>query len=234
MNTVPSPLPGTTWLRPLPQVPYTPQIADAQHMAEYLDEGRSLASDPCWQQSGAPTLESYVYWADRACGIACIKSIIEAFGGEARTLHAWIEQAQALGAYMIETDADGVPHEIGWKHAGLAQLCQEQGLAARTLAADAALIVRALSSGCLVIASVSYELGSADRPITRKNGHLVVITGALMRENEPTHFTIHNPSGRGKSMQVHANIPLPRFEQAYSGRVIVIARQPETLTLLGV
>jgi len=212
MNTVPSPLPGTTWLRPLPQVPYTPQIADAQHMAEYLDEGRSLASDPCWQQSGAPTLESYVYWADRACGIACIKSIIEAFGGEARTLHAWIEQAQALGAY----------------------LCQEQGLAARTLAADAALIVRALSSGCLVIASVSYELGSADRPITRKNGHLVVITGALMRENEPTHFTIHNPSGRGKSMQVHANIPLPRFEQAYSGRVIVIARQPETLTLLGV
>jgi hypothetical protein len=81
---------------------------------------------------------------------------------------------------------------------------------------------------CLLIASVSSELGEADRPITRSSGHLVVVLGVELDERGAASAVIvHNPSGRTPAMQSHAHIGAERFAQAFSGRGVLVSA-PET------
>jgi hypothetical protein len=88
-------------------------------------------------------------------------------------------------------------------------------------AADLNGIMDAMRQGRLVIASVSFEIGT-DRPITRRGGHLVVVTGIRHLQGQPNSVILHNPSGRGLALQAHAAIPVDRFLQAYSGRAILV------------
>lgn len=219
--------PATTVCFPAP-VPYYAQVADAEHLADYLDFGKDLAQDPHWHDFGAETPAEYAVWATRACGIAAIKSAIEAFGGPCRSMQTWIQQALAIDGYRIDTDTNGQPQEIGWKHQALAELCQQAGIPAAPHKASLEDIAAAIRRGQLVIASVSYEIGTA-LPITRRGGHLVTITGVILEDETIAAAILHNPSGRRPDLRKNAAIPRQRFLAAFSGRVILIGAEKSTL-----
>jgi len=205
-------------------VPYTAQIASPELATAIFVQGMNPTLDPRWHETGAASPEEYAYWVERACGIACVKMCVEALGGPRRTLMEWIQAGLKRNGYLI-VEENGQPQELGWIHQALADLIAGAGFAARPAPASVADIVAHLRQERMVIASVSYEVGD-DLPVTRKGGHLVVVTGAdLDDRGAPTHLYTNNPSGRRLELQVNAPIPVERFLLGYSGRIIVAARR---------
>lgn len=214
-------------------VPYHCQIADHTHVADYLDRGKALLEDPFWQETGAATQQEYAYWAVRSCGMVCVKMCVESFGGPSLPLQAWIDRGLVLNAYLTEKRPSQASIEKGWLHAGVAQVMEQAGLLTEVKAVDMAALYGDLSMGKLAIASVSHELGSGDE-ITHQGGHLVVVSAMLCKDGDMSAVVVHNPSGRTAVLQAGAVIPVERFEQAFSGRVITVKKDsdmPERTTL---
>jgi hypothetical protein len=204
------------------EVPYYAQIASRELAGRIFNEGFPPEKDPNWYESGAETPQEYAYWVERACGIACVKMCVEALGGPERSMMQWVGMGLAKGGYLI-TEQDGKVVERGWVHRILAELIMEEGYHAEAKAASPEDIAAFLRGNELVIASVSYQLGTT-HPITLKGGHLVVVTGADLQHGSPTMFYINNPSGRTASLQENAPIPANRFADSFTGRVITAGR----------
>lgn len=227
MNLVEKPLQTLSKTVQFPRaVPYFCQIADLAHVADYLDYGKPLLEDPFWQKTGAANPEEYAYWAVRSCGMVCVKMCVEAFGGFCFPLQVWIERGLALNAYLTEKRPGQALIEKGWLHAGLAQVMEQADLSTEVKAVDMDGLYEELSGGKLVIASVSHELGSA-KEITHQGGHLVVVTGMLCNDGDISAVVLHNPSGRSVDLQAGAVIPVERFVQAFSGRVITVKKDSD-------
>lgn len=204
-------------------VPYYAQIASVDLAPKVFAGEFDPLLDPRWPDTGAQNVETYAHWVERACGMACLKMCVEALGGPKKSLHAWIEEGVNAGAYLIRKNADGSHTEIGWIHQKIADMAAAVGLSASCVTADAGAIIAALRQDKLVIASVSYELGT-DFSITHKGGHLVVIWGAEMNDGQVTRFILNNPSGRAEQYRQGARIPFERFMQAFTGRVILLRK----------
>lgn len=207
-------------------IPYYAQVASPELAAAFFDRGRPLESDPRWAEFGASSPQEYAYWADRACGIACVKMCAEALGGPVLSMMDWIKAGLDRDGYAVRTGANGVREEIGWVHQCLADLIAPY--AAQAWAQSAAIdeIAAHLTAGRLVIASVSYQIGT-NGPVTRRGGHLVVVTGADRDAHGVRALVVNNPSGRTPRLRQNARIPVDRFLAGYSGRVIVIEPNPE-------
>lgn len=214
-------------------IPYTSQIASPALTAHFLDEKHSLTEDPNWAAYGAETPSEYAHWALRSCGVVCVKMAVEGLLSlPPRSVMAWVKEGLDLDGYLttIREDRPGEVVEIGWKHIALAALAERHGLAARLVADQTtADIARYVQSGAVLIASVSSQLGT-DASITREGGHLVVMTGIQIEENQVTAMRLHNPSGRRADLQAHALIDVARFEAAFSGRGVLIQRKQSTRT----
>jgi hypothetical protein len=206
-------------------IPYTCQFASPDLVWEFVSQQRDLATDPRWAEYGAETPQDYAHWALRSCGVVCIKMAVEGLMDiPPRPVMDWVREGLALNGYLAEIRRER-PVEIGWKHAALAELARAHGCRAELVSglepSDLADHVRAER---LVIASVTSELGE-DAPITRHNGHLVVVTGVnLDEQGRVESITAHNPSGRRPAMQAGAILPAGRFAAGFSGRGIVISR----------
>ena len=203
-------------------IPYYAQVASPELAYAIFEEGLDPRSDPLWQQWVCASADEYAYWVDRACGIACVKMVVEGLGGPQRPMMEWIQDALGRNGYLVTADANGNPVERGWLHRVLAELISACGILAFARPASEDEIAGFLERGQIVIASVSYELGK-DVPITHQGGHLVVVAGAdVTGEGEVDCFYINNPSGRLAKHQTNARIDAGRFVQAYSGRVILV------------
>jgi hypothetical protein len=208
-------------------VPYICQFASPTLVRAFIDGVRALESDPEWAAYGADSPAEYAHWALRACGVVCVKMAVDGLTGiDSGPVMDWVRAGLALDGYLAEQRADRRV-EIGWKHAALAQLAFERGCEAALIRGvtldDLAAYVGA---GRLVIASVSSEIGEG-LPITRRNGHLVVVYGvAVGDEGEVEAVILHNPSGRTAALQAGARVPADRFREAFSGRGIVIGAAP--------
>ena len=201
-------------------VPYAAQIASPELAHAIFVEGMDPVLDPRWAESGARDPQEYAYWTERACGMACVKMCVEALGGEVRTLMDWIRAGVEHGGYLVEQDANGQPHERGWVHRTMAELIREAGYAAEPRPMSVDEFPQHLRANRMLIASVSYEVGD-DLPVTKKGGHLVVVLGADVIDGKPVNLYINNPSGRSLELQSGACIPVGRFLQGYTGRVIL-------------
>lgn len=208
----------TTLTLPYP-VPYCAQIASPALAELILTEQLPAEEDPRWAESGAETPAEYAYWTQRACGVACLKMCVDALGGTSRTLVEWARTGLAAGGYLVRGG-----EEIGWRHDSLAALCRREGLQAQAQPAALNDIPALIAEGKMVIASVSYQIGTLG-PVTRRGGHLVVVVGAELDEaGQPAALLVNNPSGRHPHLRTGARIPLERFAQGYTGRVIAVWR----------
>lgn len=202
-------------------VPYAAQIASPELADDIFMHRLPPEQDPRWAETGARSPAEYAHWVERGCGVACVKMSVEALGGPVRPLLDWAREGVALGGYLIEQRENGESVERGWVHAALARLCQSAGLQAEARAAAVEEIPEHLRAGRLVIASTSYEIGTHG-PVTKRGGHLVVITGAEVEGGRPVTFSIHNPSGHFAHLQAGGQVPAERFAQGYTGRVILV------------
>ena len=205
-------------------VPYYAQVASPELAGAIFAEGLDARLDPRWKESGAVTAEEYAYWCWRACGPACVKMCVEALGGEKRSLMDWVRAGLSRAGYLVEKDDQGRPVEVGWLHRVLAELIKEAGFQAVPVPLPLDEFPRRLRDGCLLIASVSYEVGLDTGPVTHTGGHLVVVTGASLREDTLENIIINNPSGRSEKLRANACIPIERFQAGYSGRCILTNR----------
>lgn len=202
-------------------VPYHAQIASPWLAFAFFEKRMPALLDPHWAESGAFSLEEYVYWTNRACGAACVKMAIEALGGPKHSLLDWARRGVALGGYLSEKREDGSSLERGWLHRTLAEMIQDEGFFAEPRRLTPAEFIAILEMGGMIIASVSHEIGT-NHPITKRGGHLVLVFGATLADDQLQAIILHNPSGRSPALQVAARIPLDRFAAAYNGRGIVI------------
>ena len=208
-------------------VPYVCQFASPELVRAFLSGERPLESDPNWAAYGAESPAEYAYWAQRSCGVVCVRMAVEAITGQdGGPVMAWVRAGLAIDGYLKERRPER-PVEKGWKHAALAQLAASRGCHAEPVGnlslSDLAEHIR---RGRLVIASVSPELGE-EGPITRRSGHLVVVYGMGYDEAGRIEAVIlHNPSGRTAALRQGARIPAGRFCEAFSGRGIVIGPPP--------
>ncbi len=209
-----------TILLPYP-VPYAAQVASPELADDIFTCRIQPESDPRWADSGARTPQEYAYWVERGCGVACVKMAVEAHGGPVRPLLDWARDGVDRSGYLVQAGENGQMVERGWIHRALAELCQSVGLAAEPRAADVQDIPAFLRQGRLVIASTSYEIGT-DGPVTKRGGHLVVITGAEVQSDQPLAFFVHNPSGHYARLQANGRIPAARFAEGFTGRVILV------------
>jgi len=207
-----------------PSAPYYSQIEDFEQIVDYLDHGKECVNDPYWRKSGAPNKETYAHWATRSCGVVCIKTCCETFGGPALPLHQWIQVGLNLDGYLIKENDSDEAQEIGWKHAALAELLSQHGFSATPQSADLDEIIEALQNKKIVIASVSFEIGT-NQPVTGVGGHLVTILGAVVNQSQIDHIILHNPSGRTRELREFAKISKKRFNQAFSHRVIIAGKE---------
>jgi hypothetical protein len=204
-------------------VPYICQFASPTLVKAFVDGGRPLESDPAWAAYGADSPAEYAHWSMRSCGVVCVKMAVDGLtGADSGPVMEWVRAGLALDGYLAEQRADRRV-EIGWKHAALARLAREhgceaelvQGLTLDDLAAH-------VGAGRIVIASVSSEIGEGV-PITRNNGHLVVVYGVEIGvDGEVEAVILHNPSGRTAALQAGARVPADRFKEAFSGRGVVV------------
>jgi hypothetical protein len=217
-------LPALRTIRLPYPVPYYAQVASPNLARAIFDEGLDARLDPRWRETGAETAEEYAYWSGRACGPACVKMCVEALGGESLSLMDWVRAGLSRGGYRIEKDSQGNPVEVGWLHRALAELVRSAGFQATPQPVTLDEFPRYLQENCLLIASVTYEIGQVAAPITHKGGHLVVVVGANLRGVVLEQIFVNNPSGRSEELRANACISAGRFQEGYSGRCIVITR----------
>lgn len=204
--------------------PYYSQVEDFNQIGDYLGNGKNLISDPHWKKSGAPNKETYTHWATRSCGVVCVKTCCETLGGPVLPLYQWIQAGLNLDGYLIKDNDQGKAQEIGWKHESLAELLRQHGVSANPQSADLNEIIEALQNKKVVIASVSFEIGT-HQPITQAGGHLVTILGAVLNQSIITHIILHNPSGRTRELREFARISTKRFNETFSHRVIIAGKE---------
>jgi hypothetical protein len=222
-------LPALRTIRLSYPVPYCAQIASPNLAGAIFDEGLDARLDPRWQETGAETAEEYAYWSGRACGPACVKMCVEALGGENYSLMDWVRAGLARGGYRIEKDSRGNPVEVGWLHRALAELVRSAGFQATPQPVDLDEFPHRLQENCLLIASVTYEIGQEAASITHKGGHLVVVVGVNLRGVALEQIFVNNPSGRSDELRANACISARRFQEGYSGRCIVISRPADNI-----
>jgi len=205
-------------------VPYYSQIASPDLAEKIFVQGMNPIFDPRWPETGATTPEEYAFWVERACGVACLKMVVEALDGPKHSLIEWARMVSSRGGYITQQNADGTTREIGWSHRSLAEVAQESGLLSSWKPATPQGLLEDLLKNRLVIASVSYEAGDDTLPITKKGGHLMVVLGADFNKTGPIAFYVNNPSGRRKNLQVEARLPIERFASAFSERIIIFEK----------
>lgn len=224
----------TRWIRPPFRVPFHSQFASADLISEFIEGGRPLESDPAWADYGAQSPAEYAHWSLRSCGVICVQMAVEGLspGSNHRSAMSWVRAGLDIDGYLVELRADrpDKPVEKGWKHLALAELMIQAGLYAELVSLPLSDIPAQIEAGRLLIASVSSEIGRAEAPITRKGGHLVLVLGVEVDEaGRPLVIELHNPSGRSELLRTAAHIEAERFDAAYAGRGIVVAKSPSGL-----
>lgn len=189
--------------------PYVSQWGALEANALRVLDGGDPAVVVDWAAQGFSSADDYRSWSDRSCGVACLESLLAAHARAVPDKARLIDELVEAGAYRVGPGAvTGLVYEpcVRWLRA-------RWHLAARTQRSlDVQGIGRALSSGQLVIASVSPEIRWPRRPPTRRGGHLVLVYGA-----GPDGFVFHNPSG----------LPAPRADDGVEtarGAVLAPAR----------
>ncbi|MBI9046301.1 MAG: C39 family peptidase [Anaerolineaceae bacterium] len=203
-------------------VPYYAQIASPELAARIFDEGLDPRKDPKWKEFGAIDQDEYAYWVDRACGVVCVKMCVEALGGAKKNVVTWAKEGLSIDGYLIKTNENGIQEELGWIHKSLANLVEREGFSAEARPASILEIVNEIREDRLIIASVSFELGTK-KPVERQGGHLVVVVGADLNVEGVGSIYIHNPSGRTRELREFAKIPVERFGKSFAGRIIAVS-----------
>ena len=147
-------------------------------------------------------------WQGRSCGIVSLAMILEYYGVQV-DLNDLIEQG---------LEKDGYIKGIGWKHQIICDLAREYGLKSqRTENEVIDNLVESLERDEPVIISIHKNFDIS------KGGHLVVLNGYYVANNELLGFYLNDPVGASYK---HKNqfIKLDKFLEGWKKRVIYVTK----------
>lgn len=178
-----------------------------------------------WQNLGFESFDDAQYWEKSSCGILCLKMAIDAhLSIKAKPLSPsiaeYIKKGVAIGAYK---------NSVGWSHFGLAQLAKEFGFeAVNRERVSVAELREALKQNFLPIISIKWALEDY-RSLKEKilfwkkfGGHLALAVGFEEEDKNLKGFYVHHTSLRPEYNWQYKFLPLEKFEQGFTGRVIII------------
>lgn len=201
-------------------VPYIPQFASPERINDYIHHGYDGTQDPNWTVFGSSDPQDYAFWSHRVCALAVIKMAIEAYhpNNSSPTLWQLTQEGLAEGGYVVR-DEQGHWIDEGWYFTAQVKLAAKYGLHMKGYSYASPLgICYHVWQGHLVAATVTPELGEQKPQSRRYGGHSVLLHGFRWRAGRPTHYLLHNPSGRYPELQATAWIPARKFQQAYAYR----------------
>jgi hypothetical protein len=202
-------------------VPYFAQWESAELASRFADGSLDLADDPRWAASGARTAAEYGYWANKVCGLACLKMILASRGEPVPPMMTLVERALNWKAYIPQGD-----RVAGLIYRPFADwVAAEYGIGVEVAPDLPLATVTALASARTpVIASVHAWIRWPDREPPARGGHLVLVTGAGVTGTGDGLLRLHNPSGISPASQCDALVPAADFARFYAGRGMLIAR----------
>jgi hypothetical protein len=203
-------------------VPYVSQFATPALIHDYIHARLHGRDDPAWESFGAPDVETYTFWAHRACAIACLKMAIDGFASASpRSLWALVDQGLQIGGYTTYTQS-GVFLDEGWYYPALVTLAESHGLEPRGLSYISPWnLCSLIRDGWLIAAAVTPDLGEYG-PLQRYDGHFALVFGFTWARGRLQSVLIHNPSGRYPELQAGAVIPAERFARAFAYRGLAL------------
>lgn len=165
------------------------------------------------------------HWRPRGCGIACLRMVLAANNIDDPGYYELITQGIKAGAYC----------DRGWIHQGLVNLAASHGLQGQTRRGTPDDIVDSLTTGHLVIASVTVRfLGGypqANGHPRSPGGHLVMVTGVRSKPNKQhTAFRVHHPSSNTNYNWSNRWIANRPFTASFAGTYIEFVAPPATDT----
>lgn len=141
-----------------------------------------------WVTDGYRSLEDYLFWSRKVCGLACLQSLLHGWTDVRLTMGDLLEQALDRGCYVVESPdtVHGLIYRpfMTWVSAQFGFHCQ---LVEHTPIQDSA---RQMQPGQVLIASVSPQIREPETPEPRRGGHLVLVHAV---HHDIVQF--HNPSG---------------------------------------
>lgn len=205
-------------------VPYVPQFASPELIHAYIHEQFDGRADPAWASFGAADPADYVFWSRRVCALAVIRMALAAYQRDPLpTLWELTQQGLAYQGYRVH-DEQGRRIDEGWYFHAQAKIAADYGLSLTGFSyASVVGICRHILEGRLVSANVTPELGERVPLSRRFGGHAVLVHGFRWHNGSPTHFILHNPSGRYPELQADALIPAVRFRQSFAYRYAVFS-----------
>ena len=196
-------------------MPYASQWQDLDANRAIIRDGVPPGELPGWHEQGYPWRSAFDFWSYRACGIACLESVLDHAGIARPGRYELICDAVAAGAYRAN-DAGGVDgliyHPFGaWVHGRFDLECEVMA------PVPLEQLLGRLTPTSMVIASVSSEIRDLDCRPARRGGHLVLVTG----RTEEGEVVFHNPSGVDDSA-VDARLSGTRFDEFFAERGMVL------------
>lgn len=215
---------GEYYINPIPQ--YISQFASRELVSDILDKKISPTEDPKWKEFGFKNIEEYEFWTQRLCGIICIKMIINTYSKSSETIAELTKKAINIGGYKVY-DEFGNFIDKGWYYKPLIELINQYGFDGEIFPklSEEDLCVNVLHNAFNIV-SVNPSLIRFDKKkrLSKCGGHLVLVIGFRWSGRKCLGFIIHNPSGRQKSTQENAFIPIKQFRKAFASRGIVIKK----------
>lgn len=176
-------------------------------------------------QEGFTSLEDAKYWAERICGLACLKMILSyKFPEQNFKLKNLLDIGLKIGAY---------DEKVGWKHQGLVDLAANFDVNGfrQSIRAKVEKIAKYIQDRRLVIVSVTegmeggkeYKQKDGSIYLMPKGGHLVVIFGADVSQGEIKSFLLHHPSSDKDYEHRDWVVPKDEFLNSFSkkGNILV-------------
>jgi hypothetical protein len=197
-------------------VPYYCQWESRQLAADILAKKIKAEDDPLWKNSGAASAQEYSDWSWTACGMACLKMILEHSVNKKVPLVTLGKQCLSYGGYRLPLESS---HGLYYKP--FVQFVRDKyGIEA---VVNGALIVpeivTALSQKKYVITSVSPAIRDPRSTPQQRGGHLILAVGYDLEKKV---LFLHNPSGATEKSQEYTPISFSDFERFFSYKGIIL------------
>jgi hypothetical protein len=189
--------------------PYESQWGDVAVNAPLIEQSVDPVAHFDWREEGYPNADEYRLWARNVCGLACLRSVLQAWRGLRPRMHELVLAAQDGGVLTRSGDTiNGLYYRplLRWVRDAF-------DLSGDVLEGiEAAEVPHHVAEGQVFIASVSPEIRYPLRPNERRGGHLVLVHAA-----EKGWITFHNPSGV-RETAADARLDIDTFARFFVGR----------------